>query len=157
MTELEKLFDQVKEHSRRSMVEEGGIYPTFFCHIPDNDACGVIPCIWNSPFQKRYVIEQVKAKFRELKIERYAFYGESWMTDRRGLAADEPTPAERMAVRQEVIFVYAENRNGCAKAGWWPISDVAGQVTLGDFVARDAEAYSAGNMFANMFGVDIFN
>ncbi|MGY4598007.1 hypothetical protein ACVWXL_005753 [Bradyrhizobium sp. GM22.5] len=41
------------------------------------------------PLQKRHVLEQVKSKFKELKIERYAFYGESWMTDRKGLAANE--------------------------------------------------------------------
>jgi hypothetical protein len=139
------------------MVEEGGIYPTFFCHVPGNDACGVIPCIWNSPLQKRYVVEKVKAKFKQLKIERYAFYGESWQTNREGLAPDEATPPERLADTQEVIFVYAEDRNGLSKAGWWPISDVAGQVTLGDFVVKEIGPSSAGNMFADMFGIAIFH
>lgn len=157
MTELEKLFDQVKYQSHQAMVKDGGIFPTFFCHVPGVDACGVIPCLWNSPLQKRYVVEQVKAKFKELKIERYAFYGESWKRDRGGLAPNEPTPPERVASRQEVIFVYAEDRSGFSKTGWWPILDAAGQVTLGDFVTQEVGPSSAGNMFANMFGVEIFH
>ena len=67
MTELEKLFDQVRHQSHEAMVRDGGIFPTFFCHVPGVDGCGVIPCSWNGTRQKQYVVGQVKAKFKEEK------------------------------------------------------------------------------------------
>jgi hypothetical protein len=157
MTELEKLFEQAKAHSWQSMQQDGGIYPTFFCHIPGNDGCGILPCLWDDIAQKNRVVGQVKAKFKELNVERFAFYGESWQTDRRGLSRDEPTPSDRHATRQEIIFVYAEERSGLSKAGWWPISESAGRVTLGDFVSQETGPSAAGGAFANMFGVEMLH
>ena len=75
MTELEKLFDQVRHELHEAMVRDGGILPTFFCHVPGVDGCGVIPCSWNGTRQKQYVVGQVKAKFKELKIERFPVSG----------------------------------------------------------------------------------
>ena len=131
-------------------MKDGGIYPTFFCHVPGIDGCGVIPCLWSNPFQKQFVVDQVKAKFKELQIERFGFYGESWITNRPGLAPVEP------AHRKECIFVYAEDRNGQCKTGWWPLREVRGQVVLDDFVAPTDAPTSIGMSFSNMFGVEIF-
>jgi hypothetical protein len=157
MTELEKLFDHAKAHSRQSMEKEGGIFPIFFCHVPGVDGCGVIPCFWNSPIQKLFVVNQVKAKFQELKIDRFAFYGESWITDRTGLAPDEPAPPERLANRKECILVFAEDKSGQSKVGWWPIRESDGNVTLDDFVLQTEALTSTSMTFANMFGVKIFH
>jgi hypothetical protein len=157
MAELEKLFELVKDHSWQSMEKEGGILPTFFCHVPNVDGCGVIPCLWDSPLQKHLMVSLVKAKFKELNIDRFGFYAESWITDRSGLAANEPTPQERSAERQECIFVYVEEKSGLSKSGYWPIREDGGKAELGDFVLNAETPTSTSMTFANMFGADIFH
>jgi len=157
MTELEKLFDRVKKHSRRSMHKKGSVHPTFVFEVPGKAGCGVIPCPWDSELQKHWMVTQMKAQFAELKVERFGFYVESWITDLEGLGPYERTPSERLARRQEVVLVYVEDRDGSSKTGWWPISHVGGQVTLGHFITKELGLPSAASTFANMFAVDIFH
>jgi hypothetical protein len=146
-----------------SLYAEGGMAEERSCHaaigvpgVPNVDGCGVIPCLWQNSFQKHLVLGRVKAKIKELNIDHFGFYAESWITDRSGLATDEPTPQKRLIDREECIFIYAEQKDGLSKSGYWPITESGGKAPLGDFVRYNGSPTSMRTTFANMFGVELF-
>jgi hypothetical protein len=152
MTELEKLVEFTKERSRAIFNEDGEIVPTFFCHVPNVNGYGMIPCHWENSEQKHLIVCLVKTKFLELGVDRYAFVAESWIANRSGNESADLLPPSQSPNRQECIFIHAEEKGGLSKTGQFPIKRDGEKVLTGEFVNFEGGLTGIGMIFSNMFG-----
>jgi len=157
MTELEKLVEFTKERSRAIFNEDGGIIPTFVCHVPNVDGYGMIPCHWEDGRQKHLVVCLVKKKFLELGVDRYAFVAESWTANRTGDESTDMLPPSQSPNRQECIFIHAEEKGGLSKTGQFLIKRDGEKVSTGEFVHFEEGLTGIGMTFSNMFGENAFH
>jgi hypothetical protein len=153
VTELEQLFDHMKECSKSAFEEFGHCTPMFVTLEP--------PLIMPVPFrnlnEKRTLVSLVKAIFKEQKVQRYGFAFEAWFAT----AKLEPVvdiskviqPSERPD-RQECIYVMAEEKGKPARCGMWKIKRTKkGWGKVVEFMKMDG-AEEIG-MFRNMLGTEI--
>jgi len=157
MTELEKLVEFTKERSRSIFNEDGGIIPTFFCHVPNVDGYGMIPCHWENGRQKHLMVSLVKEKFLELGVDRYAFAAESWIAIRASDELTDTLPPSQSPNRQECILIHAEEKGGLSKTGQFSIKRDGEKFSTGEFVQFEEGLSGIGVTFSNMFGENSFH
>lgn len=151
MTELEKLMEFAKERSRSIFNEDGGIVPTFFCHVPNVDGYGMIPCHWQNGKGKNLMVSLVKAKFLELGVNRYAFAAESWVAAQKSIELTDALPPSQSPNRRECILIHAEEKGGLSQTGRFPITRDGEKVSTGEFVQFKEGLTGVGVILLNMF------
>jgi len=157
MTELEKIVEFAKERSRSIFNEDGGIVPTFFCHVPNVDGYGMIPCYWQTGIQKNLMVSLVKARFLEFGVNRYAFAAESWIAARTGEELTDALPPSQSPNRRECIIIHAEEKGGLSKTSQFPITRDGEKSSTGKFVHFEEGLTGGGVIFSNMFGESLFH